>query len=348
MCGRWVWVNSAGVCENGHPAGAVREVQLLKPRAAAAPPAVARSKTVAPRYRFWWRHSLWIAWTFTFGLLNWLPFFYIGSRARRVEWIGAGFLYLLPLLLVIASIGTSWFQPALLLYVFLAAVSILHAFLARPLYRAIMFDEAPAGTLPTPPSLLTQAMRTPLPQGIDEGVAAVIREAQVRVDRLAHAAERIDRPEVRRKVAALCATAGDILDELRKDPRQLELARGFLSYYLEAAERIVRGYADLSERELDSPEVRQTLARAEASLQGIQQAFDGQLAGLIQNELLDLDSEIALLEKTVQMDNLLSLPAADPAGRPLLSEAAPPAHGLPPPAEDNLPATHDSKTGGPR
>ena len=59
-----------------------------------------------------------------------------------------------------------------------------------------------------------------------------------------------------------------------------------------------------------------TLARAEASLASIQRAFDSQLAGLLQHQVLDLDSEIALLEKTVQMDNLMSEPAARPDTAP--------------------------------
>ena len=30
-CGRWVWVNGYGECENGHPAAVVRDVQQLRP-----------------------------------------------------------------------------------------------------------------------------------------------------------------------------------------------------------------------------------------------------------------------------------------------------------------------------
>jgi len=64
-----------------------------------------------------------------------------------------------------------------------------------------------------------------------------------------------------------------------------------------------------------------TLARAEVSLDSIQRAFDSQLAGLLQHQVMDLDSEIALLEKTVEIDTLMSTPAMRPeptskTGRP--------------------------------
>ena len=62
----------------------------------------------------------------------------------------------------------------------------------------------------------------------------MIDSATQRVDEIMAAAERISRPEVRDRVARLCVTAEKILAELRKEPRQLDLARAFLTYYLEA------------------------------------------------------------------------------------------------------------------
>jgi hypothetical protein len=314
ICDRWVWVDRTGMCQFGHPSSAVHDVQTLKPRGGGSdlPSAAARAVPAnRGRGQWWWRHSLWILWTLTLGFLNWLAFFYIGVKARHAAWVAWGFVYLIPLLLTVAALGTAYLHIALPLMVFVSAVSTFHALLVRPEYRAIMFGEAPIGSLPTPPSVLTRAMRPPLPRGMDTGVAEVIRDAQARVDAMADAAESIGRPELRGRIGRICVTAEEILTELRRKPRQVELARGFLSYYLEAADRIVRSYADLSGRNLDSPEVRQTLTRAEESLDGIQMAFDNQLASLLQAELLDLDSEIAVLEKTVRMDNLLSLPAPD-------------------------------------
>ena len=84
----------------------------------------------------------------------------------------------------------------------------------------------------------------------------------------------------------------------------MELARAFLTYYLEAAQRIVSGYVELGRRESPAQEVCDTLERAEDSLESIQRAFDQQLAGLLQSEVIDLDSEIELLEKTVEMDDM--------------------------------------------
>jgi hypothetical protein len=322
VCERWVWVQPHGECQYGHPASAVREVQQLSPQRHEgrreiehAPAAVVTRRA---QYRWWWRHSLWILWTFTLGFLNWLAFFYIGVRARSAVWIAAGFVYLLPVLLTFGTIGTGWLRFALPLQLFVSAASVLHAFAARPRYRAIMFGDVPRPQLEAPPRppALPSAARPALPRGMDEETAAIIRTAQERIDTMIETAGDIGAQDVRDKVARICETAEKILAELIAAPAQIEFARAFLSYYLEAAERIVCGYADLSAQHVRDPDVEATLSRAVTSLDSIQQAFDKELAAVLQRDLIDLDSEIALLEKTVQMDRMFEPrpPAAGTGG----------------------------------
>lgn len=313
-CGRWVWVTAYGDCENGHPAAQVRDVQQLRPLEVAPPGPgdVYRAQLAHRRSRWWWRYSAWILWTFVPGL-SWLGYFYIGTRGRRAEWIASGLVYLLVAVMSIGLAFSGYLGVALAVLALSQGVSILQAFLVRPQFRALMFGDAPAGSLPAPPPLLPAADRAALPKGTDAGAAQVITAAQTRVDGILEAAEGIPRPEVRDRVARLCASAEKILAELTREPRQIDLARAFLTYYLEAAYRIVRGYAGLVARSTTAPGLQETLTRAETSLDAIQQAFDKQLADLLEHEVIDLDSEVSLLEKTVQMDNLMS-PAARPSG----------------------------------
>lgn len=307
-CGKWVWVTPSGKCQHGHPASSVREVQVLKPAERPLGPfgrAPVRSQVPRGAGRWWWRYSLWMVWTFTLGVLNWISFVYVGLRARSRAWILWGLVYAIPMVLTIASLGSGYLQYAIALQVLVSIVSVVHASLIRPVYRALMFGDPPSGIGPAPPAmLLERGTRGALPAGSHEAVGAVLQEAQSRVDGIAAVAEGIAKPEVRQAVGRLCLTAEQILEEIRLKPRQVELARGFLNYYLEAADRIIRGYADLSGRHLASADAARTLTQAEASLSGIQKAFDNQLSGLLQYRLLDLDSEISLLEKTVRMDGL--------------------------------------------
>lgn len=308
VCERWVWLTPYGECQNGHPASAVRDVQQLKPQSgavtvAAAPvPAVRRA-----RFRFWWRHSLWIAWTFTGGLLNWVSFVYIGARARHLPWALFGLIYLMPLILTILAIGTSLLQVMIGVQLVVAVISVAHAFYLRPYYRAIMFGDVPPRSLPAPPQpppLLSAAQRPALPATIEEGAAEVLQPARAQVDALLEQAATIGKVNVREAVVALCRTADQIIAELAAHPRKLDAARGFLTYYLDAAKRIVDGYVYLSSHRSSSPDIEKTIVRAEESLHVVQQAFDRQLAGVLEDRALDLDSEIELLERTVRSETM--------------------------------------------
>jgi hypothetical protein len=302
VCDRWVWLTPYGACENGHPATAVRDVQQLKASTATGvAPYEGEYAPFSPgkaRFRFWWRHSLWIGWTFTLGFFNWLAFVYIGVRARHAAWTLAGFAYLMPLILTAASFGTQLFHGFVVLQLFVSAASVAHALYLRPYYRAVMFGDAPRNSLPAPPQdprLLPPAARPPLPKGMDEAAGEVILGARRQVDAVRETAGAIGKRVVQDKVVRLCETADQILSELVTSPRKVD-----------AAQRIVDGYALLASRPTGSPEIARALARAEASLDSVQTAFDGQLANVLGDRVLDLESEIELLEKTVRMDDYFS------------------------------------------
>jgi len=139
---------------------------------------------------------------------------------------------------------------------------------------------------------------------MDEGAADVLQPARRQVDAILQSAGSITKPAVRDEVIALCRTADQIIAELASRPRKLDAARGFLTYYLDAAQRIVDGYVYLNGRSSTSPDITKTLARAEDSLHVVQQAFDRQLANVLEDRALDLDSEIELLERTVRTETM--------------------------------------------
>jgi len=190
-----------------------------------------------------------------------------------------------------------------------SAISLVNALYLRPYYRAIMFGDVPPRALPAPPqppSLAAAKTRPPLPKGMDEAAADVLQPARRQVDAILESAGSIGKAEVRDAVVALCGTADQIIAELAAQPRKLDAARGFLTYYLDAAQRIVEGYVHLTSRGSSSPEIARTVTRAETSLRVVQQAFDRQLANVLEDRALDLDSEIELLERTVRSETMYS------------------------------------------
>ena len=178
---------------------------------------------------------------------------------------------------------------------------------SAPVYvPAIMFGDASPKSLPAPPQppALAVGARPALPKDMDERAADVLQPARRQVDAILRAAGGVGKPAVRDEVVGLCSTADQIIAELAAQPRKLDAARGFLTYYLDAAQRIVDGYVNLSRRGGSTAEINQTLSRAEASLNVVQEAFDRQLAAVLQDRAMDLDSEIELLERTVRSETM--------------------------------------------
>ena len=106
------------------------------------------------------------------------------------------------------------------------------------------------------------------------------------------------------KVAEIAKLVERILDDIRKDPKDLRNARQFLGYYLDATIKIVDRYVEISAQGLSDASVQASLRKVEGMLETIRAAFEKQLARLLSDDVLDLDTELGLLEKTIRMEGL--------------------------------------------
>ena len=80
------------------------------------------------------RHSLWMAWTFTFGIFSWIAFFYIALRARRARWLAWGLVYFAIFVVAFVASGTRAEQFLIGLMVVTGIASVVHAFAVREAY----------------------------------------------------------------------------------------------------------------------------------------------------------------------------------------------------------------------
>lgn len=106
------------------------------------------------------------------------------------------------------------------------------------------------------------------------------------------------------RLERVCKTIEKILAEIRRDPADLKRARQFLSYYLDSTINILEKYEKLSAQDIGDPAIRASLSRVESMIDTINLAFEKQLSHLLSNDVMDLDTELSLLEKTIQMEGL--------------------------------------------
>jgi len=129
-----------------------------------------------------------------------------------------------------------------------------------------------------------------------------VKEGIEKLKKLRNNTRMIANNEVASKVQDICRTGSDIFDYLGKNPGDIPKARQFINYYLDATEKIVNQYVELSSRKDKTKEIEDSLKRVEAMLDSIKDTYSKQLHNLLENDLLDLNTEISVLEKTMKFE----------------------------------------------
>lgn len=135
-------------------------------------------------------------------------------------------------------------------------------------------------------------------------IRKTIFEGRKKVSRIRSAANVIRKPEAREKILQICSLADQIFKNFEKDPADMKAGKKFLNYYLDATVNIVEKYKELSRQNLTSKDSTDALNKSDEVLETIREAFEKQLGKLLDNDIMDLDTEISLLEQTFKMENL--------------------------------------------
>ncbi|MEZ4652606.1 MAG: 5-bromo-4-chloroindolyl phosphate hydrolysis family protein [Candidatus Eisenbacteria bacterium] len=103
---------------------------------------------------------------------------------------------------------------------------------------------------------------------------------------------------------SICRRMEQIYENFERDPKDIKTAGQFLSYYTDTTVRIIERYIELSGHDVADRDIQSTLTKVESILGQIDRAFEKQLAKLLRDDALDLESEIRLLEKTLEAEGL--------------------------------------------
>lgn len=141
----------------------------------------------------------------------------------------------------------------------------------------------------------------------DAGISAseakrVINESTNKVKEIRAMTMKVRNNQVAEEIRDICKSAMDIIDNFKKDPKDIKKAKQFINYYLDSTVKIVTRYVELSETKNITPEIEKSLKKVEGILQTIRESFEKQLEKLLQDDLLDLDVEVEVLERTMRLE----------------------------------------------
>lgn len=93
-----------------------------------------------------------------------------------------------------------------------------------------------------------------------------------------------------------------LLNYLGNNPQKISSARRFFSFYLDTGANILTKYMNLISSNPDSPQVQRLTPETARALDILQDAFMTQFNKLMQNEVMDVEADIDLLEKTLHLE----------------------------------------------
>lgn len=130
----------------------------------------------------------------------------------------------------------------------------------------------------------------------------ILQEASDHLREIDTVLRQVQSPDIRTRGRRVYETGNRIIEYVTKYPEKITIARRFFNYYLETASSILVKYLDIQKTRIQSAEISQLGERTVQALEILESAFEKQFAKLMVDEIMDIESDIRLLETTLRME----------------------------------------------
>lgn len=146
--------------------------------------------------------------------------------------------------------------------------------------------------------------REELPLTGDEQVDRIVRRGQDMIEQIKVENDLIPDPELSRKIDEIESVSNKIFRTVIEQPGKAPQIRRFMDYYLPTTLKMLSGYRKMDERRLQGVEAVAVKQKIETALDVVVGAFRKQLNTLYQNDILDISTDIDVLETMLKQDSL--------------------------------------------
>lgn len=138
----------------------------------------------------------------------------------------------------------------------------------------------------------------------DRVLKEVLKEGEHKLATLRDLRKQLKKPAVRTQLDTICTVGDNILEAVKKNPETAVSAKQFSGYYLDSTIKIVKRYVELTGHTSYSDDVQQAVVKVEGMLTQVQKTFEQQLSHILRDKMVDLDAELAVLQETIDIDNI--------------------------------------------
>ena len=116
----------------------------------------------------------------------------------------------------------------------------------------------------------------------------------------------IDNPRLSAQIDRIGVITAKIFDYQKTHPEKSPQLHSFLSYYLPTTLKILRAYAQLEDQEVSGENISSAMKRIENMMEKVVEGFEKQLDQLFQGDVLDITTDVEVLERMMAKDGLSS------------------------------------------
>lgn len=137
---------------------------------------------------------------------------------------------------------------------------------------------------------------------IENDLTALMKKADEDMGSILHVAKNVKSKEVSQNAMLLYQLGEKIMVYLRRNPQKITKARRFFNYYMETARDILAKYQEFELTGIKAQEVEDIEVKTTGALKTLQEAFQKEYVRLATTEMMDIEADIDLLEKTTKSE----------------------------------------------
>lgn len=145
----------------------------------------------------------------------------------------------------------------------------------------------------------------PIPKTGNSAVDTLVDKGQEMMAQIRHENDLIPDAELSSQMDQLEDVTNRIFRTVAEKPDKAPQIRRFMDYYMPTTLKMLEGYRKMDERQVAGKEAQATRAQIREAMSTVLKAFDKQLNALYQDDMLDLSTDIDVMETMLRQDGLI-------------------------------------------
>ncbi|MBR6185296.1 MAG: 5-bromo-4-chloroindolyl phosphate hydrolysis family protein [Clostridia bacterium] len=144
-----------------------------------------------------------------------------------------------------------------------------------------------------------------IPKTGDSAVDSLVEKGQELLSQIRQENDQIPDAELTGQINEMENVANRIFHTVAEQPQKAPQIRRFMDYYLPTTLKMLSGYRKMDERQVKGENAQATRAQVRSAMDTVLKAFNKQLDALYQDDMLDLTTDIDVMETMLRQDGLI-------------------------------------------